>query len=122
MITNPEELASAGYRQFRDGAVRLKGDVCERLWQKKVEDDGGVRYFVNVFEWDLKKIIPSYPGQSPSFQAEVQFTDAEGRHVDVSLLSGERSMAEAEAFFERMFVRMGFVHAEPGSWTAEDAA
>lgn len=123
MIT-AEGLAKAGYRPFEDHAPRLKGNGCTCLWQKKIEDGNGVRYFINVYEWHLDKIIPNYPGPVPSFAPEVQFTvNAKGDVSDVGCGGRDTTIEVVEAYFDRMWRSMGFGYSElEPSYSGEPAA
>lgn len=106
-------LVKAGYRPFRDKSAFLKGDGCEALWQKRVDDDCGTRYFVNVYEWRLDRVVPDYKGRSPSFSSEVQFSRGEEAVVDIRYHGQENQTIEnIESFFAKAWADMGFDHHE----------
>lgn len=118
MITR-ESLAAAGYRQYMDGSIRLRGEACQRLWQKRVTDGRGIRYYVNVFEYDLKKTVPAYKGTSPCFEAEAQFRGKDDVVVNVQVLpAAGQGVEDVEAVIGQIWESMGFQYADPG-WQDE---
>ena len=115
-----EGLEAAGYRNFPQ-AIHPKADGCECLWQKKVEDGSGTRYYINIYEWRIDRVVPSYRGPSPTFQPSVQFTRGEGGRdtVDVNFYCGkEHTLGDIEAFYDEAWTTMGFSHHEKNSWDA----
>lgn len=111
---NGRDLREAGYQHIPSSADNrfLKGDTCVALWQKKVDDEHGRRYFVNFFEFDHSNLGVPTP---IAFQCEVQFR--RGREDEQTLtstisLGKDATVAEYEAFAEELFVTMGFNHYE----------
>lgn len=112
MIT-AEGLANAGYRAFRDNGSFLKGEGCTCLWQKRVEDGKGTRYFINVYEWRLDRIIRDYPGPVPSFEPETTFSMSTGdQNVHVTYPVRGAAIGEVEDFFDGMWRKMEFGYEE----------
>jgi len=112
-----KELLDNGYQKFRDN---LKNS--EALYQKRVSDDEGIKYFLNVYHWNIKKLDPNTPIPH-SFHFEVQFykdQEAKENTVNVSF-HGEfidneyrptTTLQDAELFFEGMFDKMKFEYRE----------
>lgn len=116
-MIDAETLSTAGYREFIEAGLRSKGDGCHALWQKKIEDEEGVRYFVNVYEWRLGRVIPAFHGKSASFQPEVQFkhpaADGDEQMFNVTLLGRDGlTVEEMEEFFDRQWRTNGCSHYE----------
>lgn len=111
MLT-PEILLTAGYRQFTDpsGADRL-GDWYRASYQKQVWDDVGLRYFITV----RHGIAPAHAGNPARafFTPANQFTVG-GTVFNVEMLHHDESLAEVEAFFERMWTTMRLDYYEGG--------
>jgi hypothetical protein len=65
-----DELEAAGYRFFSNHG---KKHGCKGLYQKKVADKKGVRYYINCFVWDYNEIYQQ-SGLNSGFTFEVQFS------------------------------------------------
>lgn len=109
-----KDLLEAGYKRIdAKGKNFLKGNYCNALWQKRVEDNHGTRYFVNFYEFDHSnlQVAPSDVG----YDCEVQFNrgvnDEQTLTSNVSLAK-DATVADYEAFVEELFVTMGFNHYE----------
>jgi hypothetical protein len=64
-----DELLAAGFRAFdRHSAL----GSWDRLYQKKVEDQCGTRYFINVYHWTHQRSPVPLP---PALEAEVCYND-----------------------------------------------
>lgn len=114
---NGSDLYKAGFRRVPSSDYNsfLKGDSCVALWQKKVDDDHGRRYFINFFEFDHTLHTDLNLPNPISFSCEIQFR--RGRNDEQTLtstisLSKEATVADYEAFAEELFVTMGFNHYE----------
>lgn len=95
MIT-PQLLLDNGYRQHKD--VFKNADW---LYQKKVESETGIRYFINVYEYDMSKFIP---GADWAFECDLQFGDKEGDIINICFnVSKYRSVEQLEAKVQKIF-------------------
>jgi len=117
-----EHLEQAGYRHFTNrGSLQIEdpqGVACEALWQRKVEDDYGVRYGISIYEWHLDRVIKNFQGKSPQFQAKVHFhrTEGHGNTFEVSFDCTEKTVEEVEAFCDQIWSTLGLDYYERHSW------
>lgn len=111
MMITAEGLETAGYRRFTGGSAGMKDSVAfEALWQKRVEDGSGIRYFINLNEWRLERIARGYQGATPTFPAEAQFALGAGCEDTFTVSLNSRpglEIAEVERFFDDVWTRMG---------------
>ncbi|WP_315921486.1 hypothetical protein [Mesorhizobium sp. SP-1A] len=107
-----KDLLEAGYKRIdAKGNNFLKNDYCIALWQKRVDDENGTRYFINFFEYDMSNLKGVAPGLS--YDCEVQFHRGENDEQTLSshiALGKDATVAEYEAFIEELFLTMGFNH------------
>lgn len=107
-----KDLLEAGYKRITaDGKNFLKNEHCTALWQKRVDDDYGKRYFVNFFEYDMSNL----KGVNPAirYDCEVQFNRGLNDEQTLSshvALGKDATVGDYEAFIEELFVTMGFNH------------
>lgn len=118
-----EDLIAAGYsRHDRDGARGAGEGGFAALWQKRVEDEIGTRYFINIREWDLSRYSPM--GIRHSFDAGVQF-HRDGRYFNFDYL-GDRDdgIALIEAAFDELWEKMDCAYVESpfGTWDRHSQA
>ena len=114
-----DDFEAAGYRPYRDSLkgqgeahVPLDQRMYQGSMQKRVQDEKGTRYFVNVDFYDFSRV--TYPPSMPrSLSAHVQFSvqDRMARVADVGAIDGE-SPAAIEAFFADLWQRMGWGYYE----------
>lgn len=111
------DLDLANYRRFTDSGAYLKKDGCVCLWQKRVEDETGIRYSINVYQWELDRVIPNFRGRTPTFNPEVHFSIKDSDNTaHVELGNTDMTIEEIEAFFDGMWRKMEFGHYERSSW------
>jgi hypothetical protein len=80
-MTIVEQMLQAGYRFHTNHG---KGLGCKGLYQRKIKDEEGTRYFINCFVWNFAEAFPhaSAP-EGDKYSFEVQFYDREGETFDV---------------------------------------
>jgi len=98
-----QTLLDHGYRKINTPLVSvditLPGLV--ETYQKRVEDDHGVRYYLNVRHTQITS------GMSLEIlEPHVQF-ERQGTVVNVQMLQREESLDQVEAYFEEMWTGMG---------------
>tara|TARA_B100002019_G_C21107384_1_gene516634 strand:+ start:477 stop:824 length:348 start_codon:yes stop_codon:yes gene_type:complete len=92
---NPDALLESGFvKDVRSQYVTFQN--TDTLYQKKVCDDKGVRFFLNAWYHKEKQIaqhtIPA------SFSFELQFSQDEGETViNINILTDNHEVAEAKA-------------------------
>lgn len=121
----PAEIGPAVTLSPADPAGELVRDALERGWiryrdvmhdgktgylgslQKRVEDECGTRYFVNLDIWDMGSVTR---GMTPGLavEAHAQFREAGPDGTWVNLRRPHADLAETEAFFDRVWTTMGF--------------
>lgn len=103
-------LLSAGYKKYVSESTRTFKST-NTMYQKKVKDDVGVKYFINVYEY---KFIDRDNKKYLSYQSEVQFN---GELPEDSLVTNtievilfERNLTKVEATFENMWetLKLGY--------------
>jgi len=98
MIT-ADQLIAAGYRKSKSPGSKQFTDI---LYQKRIDDTNGKKYFINIWEWDNrehKRRNPELPMNDFSYQADAQMTDRHGSTFNMEMLSPE-SVERVEAFME----------------------
>ena len=107
-----QELIDNGYKIFKDNWKH-----AIRGFQKKFEDEEGIKYFITVYHYNHKKQNPQWVNISPydSYMFSTQFRlDKKGKDscidIDYSadMLSNEyrpiTTLKEVEDFFEKVFI------------------
>lgn len=106
-----DDLRAAGYRRhMSDGARRSGEGRFVALWQKRITDEYGTRYFIDIREWDWSSLAGARPG--PEFGASVQFRRDERRFTIDFLGSSTDGITMIEETFDEFWHHMEFTHAE----------
>ena len=106
-----ESLVAAGYREYtmhKDGFNK----VC--LFQKRVRDDLGTRYFVDVYEYDWLYLRPADLPRF-SYEAQVYFYKGDGDTMLKCTIQDDGAMTSLEyleEFIADLYVRVGAGHYE----------
>lgn len=112
-----EDLRVAGYIRHSPDATRRSGETgLLALWQKRVMDEVGTRYFINVREWDWSQFNTA--SQKHSFDAAVQF-HRDGRYFNVDYIgNSDDSIIVIELMFDELWEKMDFAHVDSdhGKW------
>lgn len=96
MLTE-EALVESGYKRFRNPvADRLYPDFNQFGYQKRVSDEKGHRYFIDVIQYNWKS-VPGYPGPQLSYQPEVHLYTREGEALLRVIVLSETYCASVEA-------------------------
>lgn len=107
------KLKAAGYtRSNRKGDQRAGEGSFFALWQKRIEDEAGTRYFVNFTEHD-----PGFYSQTEVphvFEADVHFRFTNGGHSNVTHSVDRQAIEDIEDYFEEIWTHMGMGYAEGG--------
>lgn len=105
MSTIKQDLLDSGYREHRSETYNLFRST-DLLYQKKVTDEKGVRYFINC--WMFEKDGDIFKEDSPMF--EVQFVMKDGEHCGVNPFYVD--IQKAEDFFHVLWEAMDFAYDE----------
>jgi hypothetical protein len=96
-----DDFAAAGYKPYHDF---IKGRPEDRFykgsWQRRIIDDRGTRYFINVnlYEFDGTRAA----------SAEVQFHTLDDREGDaINIDRRVNAIPEIEAFFAEVWEKLG---------------
>lgn len=106
-----ESLVAAGYREHtmhNDGFNK----VC--LFQKRVRDDRGTRYFVDVYEYDWLYLRPADLPRF-SYEAQVHFYTGDGDSMLNCTIQDDGAMTSPEAleeFVTDLYSKIGAGHYE----------
>lgn len=103
------DLLAAGYRKFDNssGSI-LNGSKC--LYQKRIRDDRGTRYFIDLFLFDFRG-WDNYPYQF-SWQADFQFQVPEIGTVTGVVHLVDDTLESVEAKYAELFTRLKADHYE----------
>lgn len=105
---NYDLLKEAGYKRYEQ-----KIREASALWQKKIIDENGIKYYITFFEYDWNKLVDSNMNVI-SFEPSVQFEVDEDSCVNVDfLMSDNHTIEHIEEFYDKMFSLMNFNYAEP---------
>jgi hypothetical protein len=108
-----DALSEAGYsRSSRKGDQRAGEGSFVALWQKRIEDGAGTRYFVNFTEYNPG--FYSLTEVPHVFEAEVHFRFTNGGHSNVSHSVDRQAIDDIEDYFEEIWTHMGMGYAEGG--------
>lgn len=111
--TMVEELKAAGYtRSNRKGAQSAGQGSFFALWQKRIEDEAGTRYFVNFTEYNPG--FYSLTEVPHVFEAEVHFRFTNGGFSNVTHSVDRQAIEDIEDYFEEIWTHMGLGYAEGG--------
>lgn len=104
-----QDLLQAGYKRTTNTGEHVVAPGSQALWQKRVDDDYGKRYYINFYEYDVSSFRPD----PLSYECRIQFhrglEDEQTISTTVSLPK-DATVADYEAFVEELFVSMGFNH------------
>lgn len=82
-------LINAGYKQYHDAWNHAK-----YLMQKKVSDEHGVKYFINIYAYERNG--------KENFQPEIQFSEGKYPTTNVTLITEDLNVLEG--MFEALWV------------------
>jgi len=100
-----QRLLDSGYNHHEcDMYATLHG--TRHLYQKRITDDHGIRYFINAWYFHKQSGMPT-----DGVQMEVQYTDMFDDNINVCPLLGDK-IEQSEKFFEEMWERMDFGYYE----------
>lgn len=104
MITS-KQLVLNGYKRFPTNDINHPLAVCG--YQKRITDDTGTKYFINVYEYNFEDIA-NYPKSNKiSYQFEEQFRLPNDENVKVTYLYNEtRSLVDIEEWFESIWLKL----------------
>jgi len=113
-----DDFEAAGYRPYSD-SMKGRGEEnilpSERMYQgsmqKRVVDEFGTRYFVNVDFYDFSRVRPASQA-SRSLSAHVQFSILNEMRRVVNVEGVDGSPAEIEEFFANLWSQMQWGHYE----------
>lgn len=109
MITRQILLAN-GYKRFPTNSINHPLAVCG--YQKRVEDDKGIKYFINAYEYNFED-LHNYPGSKISYQFEEQFKLHDDEAVRVTYLYNKtKALKDIEDWFENTFKNLSCIYYE----------
>jgi hypothetical protein len=105
-----DDFKAAGWLSYRDSLKDRDAGFYQGSWQKRVRDENGTRYFINVNLWHF----PAHPDDRKSAAAEVQFSEVgeERNVVNVTPLRTFGSIDEIEAYFADVWAKLGLGYYE----------
>jgi hypothetical protein len=105
------EFLAAGFREHLD---RSGCKHTPYLLQKRIRDDNGTRYFINVWCYDNRNFDSARPfGVMP----EVQFYDQNDEVAcDVTMAGQVYNASHVERFFDHMHANMIYGYYERNEW------
>lgn len=92
MITQ-QLLKERDYRRYYTTYIKPN---AQALWQKRVRSESGTRYFINLYEYDLRPFSGTI-----SYECDLQFELPDGVYLNISF--GARDLDETEARVEELF-------------------
>lgn len=122
MKVSIENLEKSGYRKYIDsmksaqGQELLSNHPYKGSWQKRIADDKGIKYFINIDLYDFgdsdfKNRIPVAP---KNFSAHSQFEiEEEDFHVNFELLDiKDKTIEFVENLFEKQWKAHNSIYSE----------
>ena len=112
MKITADTLLKAGYRRYENPT--RDGDWNQWLFQKRVRDEQGTRYFIDVQEYDWSR-YPQRRGDRFTYEASVHYYVDDGLPTCVMTCQDDAAMASIEsleAFFSRAWTRLELGHYE----------
>lgn len=106
MKLTEKKFIDAGYKRYDQNCL----NNCDYLLQKKVADDEGIKYFINIYVyiWKDKSWYREGIDKEIAFQPEVQFGSAMYDAMNVTLLVDDvTDVQEIEDTFENLWVSVG---------------
>ena len=108
---NDKDIEKAGYKRF--DYLPLFHEGATTFWQKRIVDDIGKKYFIDVYRYDFPE--HPYTGDKipTSYEFSMQFCK-DGDALNVELLSSwnDKSIEEIEAFIEEMWTKLNLDYYE----------
>ena len=113
-MINAETLLGNGYRR----SDHRLNEACNTLYQKKVVDARGTRYFIDIHEYDWS-VYPQRIGPRFSYEPQVRFYEGDGETaVNMTvMLDRVKTVEDLEAYVDSMWKRMEFGYYELVSYT-----
>lgn len=111
-MINKKILEENGYYFYEDSMKRKQGESLSSSpykgsWQKKIKDDKGVKYSINIDLYDFKDsdFRDRVPANSkPSYSAHTQLSILEDTNVNFEVLSVTNfTIEELESLFEKQW-------------------
>lgn len=106
MKLSEQKFLDAGYKRWNSPPV----SHADYLLQKKITDDSGVRYFIDVYAY-INKGKPYFRegiDKDVQFQPEVQFSEASHKTMNVTLLVDDMTdIQEIEDTFNTLWESIG---------------
>jgi hypothetical protein len=106
MKLSEKKFIEAGYKRWNQPLL----NNCDYLLQKKVTDEEGIKYFINIYVyiWKDKPWYREGIDKEIAFQPEVQFDGAMYDTMNITLLVDEETdVEEIEDTFENLWVSVG---------------
>lgn len=102
-----KQLEDSGYKKYVADFYKTLMHT-DTLYQKRITDQSGVRYFINAWYYDTDIL-------KDSIQFDVQFTinEEESIHTNVTLVTNDIKFAEVE--FDKLWNRMNYEYYEAWS-------
>lgn len=109
-MINSSLLIDNGYGKFT-GAMKFdKDSTCIASYQKGIQDENGVKFYIDLNEYDLSHILPASALPKHQFSATVQFVtdDTFGNRFDAGLHVDAENMSiqDVEAFYDKLWGAM----------------
>lgn len=106
MKLSEKKFIEAGYKRYDQECLKN----CDYLLQKKITDEEGIRYFIDiyVYVWEDKPWYREGIDKKIAFQPEVQFGSSTYVTMNVTLLVDDvTDVQEIEDTFENLWVSVG---------------
>jgi hypothetical protein len=106
MKLTEKKFIEAGYKRYDQNWL----NNCDYLLQKKVTDEEGVKYFVNIYVyiWTDKPWYREGIDKKIAFEPEVQFERSKYDTMNITLLIDDvTDVQEIEDTFENLWVSVG---------------
>lgn len=100
------ELVKAGFKMYNPSSV----DRYDTLYQYRVRDEIGTRYFVNVYRWDMRKY-----GHGVIWDADLVSNDGAewwGNTIRIKTACSDKTPAELLAWADQMWSRLQLTYYE----------
>jgi hypothetical protein len=110
MSFGSHDLTGSGYTRYHNH--HDNADDAPGLWQKRVTDDSGTRYFIDILEYDWNR-FHQWKGKRFTYSAEVHFyRQPQMAHCVIRLTDDDvmTSIGSIEILFDRIWTQLGMGH------------
>lgn len=107
-----EEIMSAGYKRWKRSAIDSESVEC--FFQKRITDESGIRYFINIKKWNFseyKHVLNGFPEISYEGETKLYMQNTHDA-INISCSSHINDIKTIETIFNNLWNTGMFEHYE----------